>query len=449
MLPAFSHQEHCMSHRLVGLIVAFTLFGPRSGAAQETGLSTILVRLIQNDIVLAGPPPGSPFQSHAAHFVPGEDQQLAPYLFNQAIVSQLSSYPLGSSSGGFSYTFDPTLGTYARSTTSFGPSFAERAVTLGRRRWNVGANYQHVAFRSFEGKRLDGGNISFYLTHEPLGNNAFFEGDIVEAALSMDLDTDTFVMYANYGITNRLDVGIGVPIVRVSLDASVNATILRLATGDTPPGSTIHTFPGGASSSTFSEGGTASGIGDILLRSKYHFYRGAGGGLAAAVDVRAPTGDEDNLLGTGVTQTRILLVGSGTAGTFAPHFNVGYTISGTSSNPLFNITDEFGYALGTEYTPWPKVTFAADLLGRQLRDSGLLVETPKTFAWRTQAGVSGTSTFNEFALQDGSVNLAFTAIGAKYNAAQNLLISGSVLFPLMDSGMRSRPVPVIGFDYTY
>ena len=63
--------------------------------------------------------------------------------------------------------------------------------------------------------------------------------------------------------------------------------------------------------------------------------------------------------------------------------------------------------------------------------------------------MSGTSTFSEFALQDGSLNLAFAAIGAKYNAAQNLLISGSVLFPLKDSGMRSQPVPVIGIDYTY
>jgi hypothetical protein len=86
--------------------------------------------------------------------MPGEDAKLAPYYFNQAIVSQLSGYPLGSSSGGFSYTFEPGLGTYTRNTTSFGRSFAERAVTLGPRRWNVGANYQHEAFYSFEGKRL-------------------------------------------------------------------------------------------------------------------------------------------------------------------------------------------------------------------------------------------------------------------------------------------------------
>src|SRR5262249_16259957 len=181
-------------------------------------------------------------------------------------------------------------------------------------------NYQHEAFYSFEGKSLDNGDIRFYLTHKPLGNNDFFEGDLVETALSMDLTTDLFVMFANYGITNRLDIGIAVPIMRVSLDASVNATILRLATGDTGVTSVIHTFPGGTSSAIFRDAGTASGIGDVVIRSKYHFYRAAGGGLAAAVDVRTPTGDQDNLLGTGATQTKILLIGSGTAGTFAPHF---------------------------------------------------------------------------------------------------------------------------------
>jgi hypothetical protein len=199
------------------------------------------------------------------------------------------------------------------------------------------------------------------------------------------------------------------------------------------------------------DGGTASGIGDILIRAKYQFYSAARADLAVAVDVRAPTGDVDNLLGTGTTQTKILFVGSGAAGTLAPHVNVGYTISGTSSNPFYNITDEFNYAVGTEYTPAPRVTFAADLLGRSLIDSGQLVETPKTFTFTTAppASVPGAQTFSEFALQDGSTHLAFVAIGGKYNAAQNLLISGSVLFPLKDSGIRSRPVPVIGFDYTY
>ena len=35
------------------------------------------------------------------------------------------------------------------------------------------------------------------------------------------------------------------------------------------------------------------------MRGKYDFWRATGGGLAVAVDVRTPTGDEENLLGGG------------------------------------------------------------------------------------------------------------------------------------------------------
>ena len=135
------------------LVVGFVLF-PQFVAAQDTPLAEILPRLIQAEVVLAGPPPGSPFQSHAAHFVPGANQSLTPFLFNQSIVLQTATLPLGSSAGGFSYTFDQALGTYTRSTNSFGSAFAERAVTIGRGRWDLGATYQHASFSSVQRGRI-------------------------------------------------------------------------------------------------------------------------------------------------------------------------------------------------------------------------------------------------------------------------------------------------------
>ena len=430
----------CLTAVLIGL-------HPQLASAQEVPLSEILVRLIQNEIVLVGPPPGSPFISHAAHFVPGESQELTPFLFNQAIASQLATFPLGSSSGGFTYTFDSSLGTYARSTNSFGPSFAERALTIGRRRWNMAASYQHASYSTFEGKDLDDRDIKFYLTHEPLGNNDFFEGDLIETALSLDLKTDTFAFFVNYGITDSLDVGIAVPILHVSMDASVDATVLRLATQNI---TAIHQFDSsGASTSTFTENGSATGIGDLTIRAKYHFLKAGGGGLALGLDLRTPTGDDENLLGTGATQAKFLLIGSTEARMFGPHFNIGYTFSSDSGNDFFNVTDEFNYVFGTEFVVHPSVTIAADVVGRQFRDSGRLVETAKTFNFRSVAGVPGSATFNEFAQQSGSLNNVIGAIGAKFNPAPNLLISANILFPFTDAGIRSNIVPVIGFEYSF
>ena len=43
--------------------------------------------------------------------------------------------------------------------------------------------------------------------------------------------------------------------------------------------------------------------------------------------MRLPTGDKENLLGTGAVQTKLLLIASGEIARFAPHVNFGYTFS--------------------------------------------------------------------------------------------------------------------------
>ena len=123
------------------------------------------------------------------------------------------------------------------------------------------------------------------------------------------------------------------PIVSVDMDAKIDATVMRLATG---PTSTIHQFPNGTEQETFADAGSANGIGDIVLRGKYRFFESRTQGWAAGVDLRLPTGDETNLLGTGATQTTLVLIGSSNYDKFAPHFNLGYTFTGESVSPFFS-----------------------------------------------------------------------------------------------------------------
>ena len=116
---------------------------------------------------------------------------------------------------------------------------------------------------------------------------------------------------------------------------------------------------------------------------------------------------------------------------------------------FLNVTNEFNYSGGTEIGISPKLTVNVDFIGRQLVDSGRLVDETKTFRWMTAAGVQGSTNLNEFAFQEGSVNLVTSAIGFKFNPWGNLLVSANVLFPLTDAGMRANPVPVFGFDYAF
>ncbi len=83
--------------------------------------------------------------------------------FSESFRSQFAIFPLGSSTGGFTFTFDERSGVYTRNTESFGPAFGERAATIGRRKLSLGLNYQHTGFDSFGGENLRDGSIKFYL----------------------------------------------------------------------------------------------------------------------------------------------------------------------------------------------------------------------------------------------------------------------------------------------
>ena len=140
---------------------------------------------------------------------------------NNLFATQLSSFPLGSSAGGFTWSFQPITGTFTRASDSFGPVFAERALTIGRKKLNVGFNYQHVTFDHLDGKKLADGELVGY-TGLPLflGSEEHPNGVYFEERLALQLTTDTVSLFAIYGVTDRLDVGLAVPINRVSVKAT-------------------------------------------------------------------------------------------------------------------------------------------------------------------------------------------------------------------------------------
>ena len=464
------------SSALAALLCAPAVLNAQTAGA---GLSGLLPDLILREITL--PAPTTPGLSHAVHFSPLSQGDHAdnPAVgivdgFNALLIGQLATLPLGTSAGGFTYAFDPALGTFRRTSRSFGPSFAERAATIGRRRLSAGLNFQHTSYDTFEGQDLDDGSIKFYLRHEecctiggppvppffgviqqPNGTRLepFFEGDVIEAALSLDVRTDTLTFFGNYGLTDRWDVGLAVPFIRVDLEASVLATIQRLATA---ANGLIHTFEVGnpdATQRTFSRSGTASGLGDLVVRTKFRLVGGERGALAAAVDARIPTGDEENLLG-GSAQTKVFLIASGGGDRIGQHVNVGYSFGAgddRGAGGVRPLPDEFNYAAGVEFVATPRLTFIGDLVGRSLRGVGRLRLEAKQFNFQPQdPGLPPSSvSFDEFSPRPGNLNLLLGTAGAKFNPAGNLLLSASVLFPLTDAGLRSRWTTVVGVDYAF
>jgi outer membrane putative beta-barrel porin/alpha-amylase len=482
---------------------------PTSARAQNLPLAQLLPDLVLREIVLQSTTMvlTNGNLTHTAHFSPIEANELnnpvvgIVQAFNTQMATQFSTFPLGSSTGGLTYVFDEALGTFRRGSSSFGPLFAERALTIGRRKLSAGFNYQRTSYDTFEGQNLDDGSIKFYLRHQdcctgsptaplvfqPNGTRLSppFEGDLIEAALSLKATTHTTAAFANYGVTDRWDVGLAVPFVRVNLDASVRARILRQVTGLTgplPPGFTeadrqaalnTHTFElnNPNATRTVQHSGHASGLGDVVLRTKYRFLGTTGGGLAAAVDLRLPTGDKNELLGAGGTEAKFLLIASSESAGFGQHVNIGYTaahgnLAGTVAGlSATSLPDEINYTGGVEFVANPRLTLMGDVIGRTLRGTGRLDLVSKSFEYNDPrsfffpppgpgcAGFPGFTcrsvSLDEFAPRPGNLTLLLGTGGVKFNLAGNLLISGSVLFPLTNAGLRSRLTTVIGVDYAF
>ena len=432
----------------VVLVLACVGLALPPGVYAQTTLQDLMSKVFVEQVVLARTPAGVGVVAHEPVFandptitsVTSVIQQVS-----QQIGSQIStSFPLGSSSGGFTYRYDAALGSFTRSTETFGPAFAERAATVGKQKLSVGVNYQHGKYTTLDGKDLKDGDIKFYLLHQQLSPRSFVEGDVIEAALRMKLSSDTTVFYTNYGVTDSLDVGLAVPVERVSLDLTYHATILDFATKVVDP--TRHLFGNGLKTQDFTSSGSASGIGDVVVRAKYAFLRREARGLAAGLDLRLPTGDDQNMLGTGATNTQLFFIGSTARGNVSPHVNLGYTIS--SGNTL--VSDQVNYVGGAEYAVTPKVTVVGDLVGRTLRDALRLkdVPVPHSFQQGATAAIQ-TTTLQELATESANLTTVLGTAGVKFNPWQNLLISAHVVFALNDAGLRSRVTPVVGFDYSF
>jgi hypothetical protein len=468
-----------MSVRFAAAFIA--LFLPVTANAQ--GLAHLVPDLILDGITLpGGAGPGNP---HNGHFTLGDPTTggsqaasradtaaiAAVENFNGSFIRQLTNVPLGSSTGGFTFNFDEKTGTYTRGSNSFGPSFTERANTIGHKKLSAGFTYQHSSFDSFGGLDLNDGSINFYLPHTdccnaasppPSPNVPGLEGDLMDASLQLKATADTFAFMANYGLTPHFDIGVAVPITRVDLDATVNATIVRLSTVATP---LVHTFVEGQDEihKTFNSSGSASGIGDIIVRGKYAFHKEGNVAAAAGVDLRLPTGDAEELLGLGATQAKVYGITSFSGSRVSTHLNFGYTFSTAGSEDfVLGASDEFNYTGAVEYLAHPRLTLLADFLGRTFKDAGTVAAETKQYVYRPGAGADATvptlvsqnnpvtnQPYRELALTPGNLHVLLGALGGKFNLSPNLLLSGNVLFPLANNGLKDRLTIAFGLDYAF
>ncbi len=436
-----------MLKRLMLVLAGWAVAAPLAFAQGGQKLAFLIPRLYGPQglfVDSAAPLPSG--ETHSAHFNSAFQAEFTQ--FNISVASQLAAVPLPSPASGFTYTLDPGLGVLTRSTQSFGPIYTERAETIGKNKVSVGLNFQHFGFDSLEGQDL--GTIPAVFTHDDpaVGGRA----DVVATANAIDIAVDQSTLFFTYGLLDRLDVSLAVPYVRVDMSVVSDATINRIGTGSNLA---VHYYadsgaPGGfGSQRRFAQAGTASGLGDLVVRLKGTAGKSGHTGLALGVDLRLPTGDEEDLLGSGAAGVKPFLALSFALGKAAPHVNVAYAWNGKSvlaGNVLTgereSLPDELVWAAGFDVGVGGRLTLAADVLGRHVIDSPRLQT-------RTFTGLDGRTTLPDIGFTTGSFDVITGAFGLKFNPAGKLLIDLNVLVKLNEAGLRDKVTPLVGLEYSF
>jgi hypothetical protein len=405
-----------MAKRLVILVAAIMLAAPRAGAQTEaTRTAGGALRAIL-------------FEGGGGAFT--ENSMLALY---GLLLGETTTFPTGTAAGGFSWVFDDNLQVPVRRSRSFGPMFAERPFTTGKGRLNIGAAYQHTTFSSVGGRALTELET---LTSYRNGNEIYRYGS------SLEVQLDRTIFSATYGVHDRIDLAAIVPF-GTSRVSGFN--------------SYFQLYQGETLNERIDSTGSSTGIGDVLIRAKAALIASKHFDVAATFDVRLATGDPEKLLGTGHTQARAMFIGGTTLGNVNPHVNLGYTFGGDGmtfgednrwigsfGDPELidrQPSEEFNYILGADIVATSRITIAGDLIGRVVRNTADI----DLF----DSGSASPDRLVFLEVLPGTVNLLLGAVGAKVSIGGAWLLTGTVLFPLNDNGIKPAVTPVIGFERAF
>ena len=434
-----------MVRKAAWMVIGVSLMAPVVSAQDSQKLSLLIPTLFgPNGLFVDSKallPDGS---THSAHFNSAFQAEFVQ--FNIALASQLAAVPLPSPASGFTYTFDSSLGVFQRSTQSFGPILTERAETIGKGKLTSGISYQHFTFDSLEGVPLD--DVPAVFTHDDsqLGGG---RSDVVTTTNAIEATVGQSVLFVTYGLGSHLDMSLGVPFVTVDLQATSNAVVQRVGTSTSPA---THYFDDGSGAfgnvRQYVKSGTASGLGDLVVRVKGAPVRGEAGSLALGFDVRFPTGDEQDFLGLGAYGVRPFAAASFTHGRAASHINVAYLWNGESvlagdpaKGTKADMPDQVTYAIGLDIGATKRLTLAVDFLGTYVIDSPRMRQGTFTAA--------NGAAFPQIGFVTESYNMANGAVGLKFNPAGKLLFDFNLLFKLDSSGLRDKLTPLFGIEYAF
>jgi len=330
----------------------------------------------------------------------------------RALIVNLTSVPIGTSSSGFLYRLNPELGTVERATETFGGFFVERAFTPGHGRASFGMSASTTSFDNLDGQPLRDGTMVTTGSRFP-DEAAPFETE----SLTLRVSSSTMTAYASVGITDRFEIAGALPFVRLSIEGQ-RSSVYR--------GETFLQASGSA---------TASGVADAAVRAKYTFVNARDGGAAIAAEARLPTGDEANLLGAGSVSFRIMGIGALERGPLMLSGNGGLVRGGVS--------DELVLGAAAAYAVHPRLSLTAEVLSRRIDELRPLLLTSQPHPTRL-----GVQTIRLTGGEPGQTVSSGIA-GFKWNPSGTLVFGANIRWNFTTAGLTAPLTPSVGLEYDF
>jgi hypothetical protein len=205
--------------------------------------------------------------------------------------------------------------------------------------------------------------------------------------------------------------------------------------------------------------GHATGVGDIILRGKYLFWRREAGGAALGLNLQVPSGEVEDFHGSGETHLSTFVYLSQIVGKrFEPHLNLGVD---------FNADDvdrsSFVYAVGGSLLIANRLGVVVDFLGRsefgrlqvrlppeaKIGGTTLNSRTPDACTTPQPCFVQSRFAFPLIPVRIKRNDIADFSFGMRYalGTAGSIFFGGVV--PLNDDGFRPSFIPTTGAEYTF
>lgn len=391
---------------------------------------------------------------------------------NSAIARQSALLPLASPSSGITFSWDPIAKIAISSTESFGPILGERSETVGEHLLFVGFSYQRFKFENLDGLDLTDLPVVYTQPDFELGSRTCsingdsttqcgFIRDVIKTTNKVTLDADQFTTFLAFGLTNRLDVAMAIPVQRLRMSVTSDAAIVDNSN------SRSHFFVCGSSpcaARSFTDSQSVSGMGDMTLRVKGTAWKGERGGVALGADIRFPTGSDLDLLGSGAAGVKPFIAWSYRS-RVSPNMTIGFETNGSSriagdisTGTKERLPDQLTYSAGADVWATDRISAAVNVVGQQVFQSRRTLlssfEEPAACLDTTgncdpARGFAPPNKDSNLVHATGSYNISNLSLGLRVRPFSGLLLTGNVLLKLNDGGLRPDIVPLFGASYTF